>query len=226
LFFEVELFGGGVPGGVEVGAAAGFVEAGGAYDDQLLRLAEALGVDGGLAADHADGGELGDLVGECHEVGDGAEGFVGEGGVEAGDEDSLAERDELQDERDDLGGEELDLVDADDLDGFELRKEQRAEVLDGSDGGGLVGLGAVACDGGAVVAKVDVWLVAGDALAGDAGTLEAADELFAFAREHGAGDDFEYAGGGRGGLHGWVDRKWVGAVDKWVRGEMTPGFQP
>jgi hypothetical protein len=42
--------------GLEVGAAAGFVEAGGAYDDELLALAEALGVDGGLAADHADGG--------------------------------------------------------------------------------------------------------------------------------------------------------------------------
>jgi hypothetical protein len=215
LFFEVELFGGGVAGGVEVGSATGFVEAGGAYDDEFLRLPEALGVDRGLAADHADGGELGDLVGECHQVRDGAEGFVGEGGVEAGDEDSLAHRDQFHRQRNDLGGEELDLVDADDLDGFELRKEQRAEVLDRSDGSCLVGLCAVAGDGGPVVAEVDVRLVAGDALAGDAGALEAADELFALAREHGAGDDFEDAGGWRCGVHGWVDRKWVGAVDKW-----------
>jgi hypothetical protein len=39
LFFQVELLGGSVACGVEVGAAAGFVEAGGAYDDEFLRLA-------------------------------------------------------------------------------------------------------------------------------------------------------------------------------------------
>ena len=55
------------------------------------------------------------------------------------------------------------------------------------------GSASVAGDGGAVVAEVDVGLVAGDALAGDAGALEAADELFGFAGEHGAGDDFEAA---------------------------------
>ena len=49
--------------GLEVRAAAGFVEAGGAYYDEFLALTEALRVDGGSAADHADGGELGDLVG-------------------------------------------------------------------------------------------------------------------------------------------------------------------
>ncbi len=184
----------------EVGAAAGFVEAGGADDDEFLRLTEALGVDGGLAADHADGGELGDLVGERHEVGDGAEGFVGEGGVEAGEEDAFAERDEVERDGDDLGGEELDLVDADDFDLVELRVELGAELFDGGDGHGLVGLRGVRGDGGAVVAEVDVGLVAGDALAGDAGALEAADELLGLAGEHGAGDDFEHAWGG--GLHG------------------------
>ena len=84
--------------GFEVGAAAGFVEAGGAYDDELLALAEALGVDGGGAADHADGGEFGDFVGEGHEDGDGAEGLVGEGGVEAGEDDALAEVNEFHGE--------------------------------------------------------------------------------------------------------------------------------
>ena len=67
----------------------------------------------GCAADHADGGELGDLVGEGHEVGDGAEGLVGEGGVEAGEDDSLAEVDEFEGERDDVVVEELDLVETD-----------------------------------------------------------------------------------------------------------------
>jgi len=180
--------------GLEVGAAAGFVHAGGAYNYELLRLAEALGVDGGLAADHADGGELGDLVGEGHKRGDGAEGFVGEGGVEAGHEDALTEGDELESEGDDGGVEELYLVDADDFDLGELRIERRAEVFDRGDCGGFVGLGAVRGDGGAVVAEIDVGLEAGDALAGDAGALEAADELFGLAREHGAGDDFEDAG--------------------------------
>ena len=61
-----------------------------------------------------------------------------------------------------------------------------------------MGLGAVAGDGGAVVAEVDVGFEAGDALAGDAGSFEAADELFGFAGEHGAGDDFDAAGGGGG----------------------------
>jgi hypothetical protein len=64
-----------------------------------------------------------------------------------------------------------------------------------------VGVGAVAGDGGAVVAEIDVGFETGDALTGDAGSLEAADELFGFAGEHGAGDhfhsaDFDSAGGG------------------------------
>ena len=59
-----------------------------------------------------------------------------------------------------------------------------------------MGLGAVRGDGRAVVAEVDVRLEAGDALAGDARALEAADQLFALARKHRAGDDFEDAGGG------------------------------
>ena len=186
--------------GLEVGAAAGFVHAGGAYDYELLRLAEALGVDGGLAADHADGGEFGDLVGEGHEGGDGAEGFVVEGSVEAGHEDALAKGDEIEGEGDDGGVEELDLVNADDFYLGELGIEGGAEVFDGGDGGGFVGLRAVRGDGGTVVAEVDVGLEAGDALAGDAGALEAADELFGLARKHGAGDDFEDAGDG-GLLH-------------------------
>src|SRR6202041_3418345 len=101
--------------GFKVGAAAGFVEAGCADEDQLLALAEALGVEGGRAADHADGRELGDLVGDGHEGRDGAEGLGVEGGVEAGEEDALAEVNELDGEGDDALVEELGLVDADDI---------------------------------------------------------------------------------------------------------------
>ena len=189
--------------GLEVGAAAGFVQAGGTYNDQLLRLAKSLGVDGGLAADHTDGRELGDLVGEGHESWDWAEGLVVEGSVEASHEDSLAQGDELHAERNDGGVEELNFVDADDFDLVELREESSAEVFHGGDGDSFMRLRAVRRDGGAVVAEVDIRLKAGDALAGDACTLEAADELFGLAGEHGAGNDFEDAGS-RVRLHGFV----------------------
>ena len=89
--------------------------AGCADDDELLTLAEALGVNGRGAADHADGGELGNFVGEGHEDRDWAEGLVGEGSVEAGENDTLAEVNELHGEMGDAGVEELYLVDADDV---------------------------------------------------------------------------------------------------------------
>lgn len=196
-FGEFELLAAvGVGVGVEVEAAAGLVETGGADDDELLGLAEALGVDGRAAADHADGGELGDDVGEGHEIGHGTEGLVGEGGVEAGEEDTFAEGDELEGEGDDVRGEELDLIDADDVGGVELGMQEGAELFDRGDRDGLVGVRGVRGDGGAEVAEVDIRLVTGDALAGDAGALEAADQLLGLAGEHGAGDDFEDAGGG------------------------------
>jgi hypothetical protein len=110
---EFELLGVVLVGaGVKVGAAAGFVEAGGAYDDQLLALAKALGVNGRLAAYHADSREFSDFVGDGHEVGNGAEGLGGEGGVEACHDDAFPEVDELYGEGDDGFVEELDFVDA------------------------------------------------------------------------------------------------------------------
>jgi len=65
-----------------------------------------------------------------------------------------------------------------------------------------------------VVAEVDVRLEAGDTLAGDAGALEAANQLFGFARKHGTGDDFENAGDRGGLLHVGANRKRTRAVDK------------
>ena len=181
---------------LEMGAAAGFVEAGCSYDDEFLALAESLGMDGGLAAGHADGGEFGDLVGERHEVRDGAERFVGKGGVEAGEDDALAEVDELKGELDDVVVEELDLVDADDVDfvNFAGGEEVFAQPIAGrGDSRGVVRLRAMAGDGGAVVAEIDVGLVTGDALAGDAGSLESADEFLRFTGKHGACDDLDAA---------------------------------
>jgi hypothetical protein len=185
-----------VGAGVEVNAAAGFVEACCSDDDEFLGLAETLGVDGGLSADHADGRELGDLVGESHKVGNGAEGLVGEGGVEAGENDALAEMDEFERERDDVAIEELHLVDANDVDVVDLFSTEEVfakTIACRSDDGGVVCVRAMAGDGGAVIAEVDVGLVAGDALAGDACALEAADEFFRFAGEHWASNDLDTA---------------------------------
>ena len=56
---------------------------------------------------------------------------MGEGGVEAGDEDALAERDELHCEEDDGFVQELCFVDADDFDRGQLGVEGFAEALDG-----------------------------------------------------------------------------------------------
>jgi hypothetical protein len=213
--------------GLEVRAAASFVEAGCAYDDELLALAEALGVNGRSAADHADGGEFGDFVGECHEVGDGAEGLVGEGGVEASKDDALAEVNEFHGEMSDSGVEELNFVEADDVDLVDsVGLEELCFEAVGCWGYdcGIVGLGAVAGDGGAVVAEVDVGLEAGDALAGDAGAFEAADELFGFAGEHGAGDYFDAAWGGAIGhaamVLGFVVDFWGLILLAWWSGDL------
>jgi hypothetical protein len=106
---------------------------------------------------------------------------------------------EFHGEVSDVVVEKLDFIDADYVDfvdaiGFEELgfKAVGCWSYDGS----VVGLGAVAGDGGAVVAEVDVGFEAGDALAGDTGAFEAADELFGFAGEHGPGDHFDAAWGG------------------------------
>src|SRR5712664_1465316 len=50
--------------GLEAAAAAGFVGAHRADNNQLLALDEALGVNGRIAAAHTDGEQLGDLLGD------------------------------------------------------------------------------------------------------------------------------------------------------------------
>jgi hypothetical protein len=87
----------------------------------------------------------------------------------------------------------------------------------------------VAGDGGAVVAEVDVGLEAGYALAGDAGSLEAADELFGLAGEHWAGDDFDSAGGGAidhwAMVMGLVVDYWELIFLAWWSGVFAGGFE-
>ncbi len=127
--------------GLEVSAAAGFIETGCPNDHQLLALAEALGVNRWLTTDHADGRELGDLVGESHQIENGTEGFVREGGIEACEEDAFAKMDEFEGERSDLPIEELNLVDSDDVDLMNLSCAEEIfakPVAGGRDGRGIV----------------------------------------------------------------------------------------
>ena len=181
-YWKFELLGGELfHKGMKVGAAAGLVHSGRADDHEFLALAQPLGVDRCLSADHADGGELGDLVGDGHEVGDGTKGLAGKGGVEAGHQDTLAKANELDGQRKDRGVKELYFVDTDYVDPVELRVEFLTEPLDGGDGDCFVGLRAVGGDGAAMVAEVYVGLVTGHALASDACPLQAADQLFGFA---------------------------------------------
>ena len=77
--------------------------------------------------------------------------------------------------------EPLRLVEADHLYLIEHREQLSAEALHVGDGNRIVGLGAVRCNCVAVIPDIDVRLVADDALPGDAGALEAADEFVALA---------------------------------------------
>ena len=84
----------------------------------------------------------------------------------------------------DTGVEELDFVKANDIDFVDavgLEELDFEAVRCWGDDCGVVGLRAVAGDGGAMVAEVDVGFEASYSLAGDAGALEATDELFGFA---------------------------------------------
>ena len=126
--------------------------------------------------------------------------------------------------------EELDFVEADDVD---LVDAVGVEELGFKPVGcwgydrSVVGVRAMAGDGGAVVAEVDVGLEAGYALAGDAGALEAADEFFGFAGEHGAGDDFHAAGVGNGHwamVLGIVVDFWGVNFLAWWSGVFAGGF--
>ncbi len=101
--------------GLEAAAAAGFVRAHCADDDQLFAFDEALGVNRGIAAADADGQQLGDFFGDGEEAGHGFERAAAVIGVEAGDDDALAEIGELGANIHHLIAKELRFVNADDF---------------------------------------------------------------------------------------------------------------
>jgi len=113
-----------------VSPAASFVKSDSANHNELLALAQPLGMDGGSAADHADRRQLGDLVSNGHQVGNGTEGLIREGGVKTGEDDALAQVHKLKGERKNGFREKLHLVDSNHFNFIELGKERSAKLLD------------------------------------------------------------------------------------------------
>ena len=182
-------------------AAAGLVEVGSADHDAAGAAFLAVRSVRGVPAHHADRERLGDVLGDREELRHGIEGPPGIVLVEARDDHALPLAGEALAHLDQLGTEELPLVDADHL--------------------GLVGV-AQDLAGGPDRARGDAQLavrddrIAGepvvhrgledlDPLAGDLGAAQAADQLLRLAAVHAADDDLDPArvGVGRCGLcHG------------------------
>src|SRR6266446_3100483 len=108
LFFLRE---GGI--GFEAAAAAGFVSAHRADNNQLFTLDQALGVNGRIAAAHTDGKQLGDFFGDSEEARHRFEGAAAVIGVQARDDDALAEIGQLFVYNHPSATEKLRFVDAD-----------------------------------------------------------------------------------------------------------------
>jgi hypothetical protein len=86
--------------------------------------------------------ELGDLIGDSHQRRNRTERIAGEGCVEAGNQDALAQVDQLAGELPDQLVQKLGLVDADDLDLRERLVECLAQMGDVGNGNRLVRLRA------------------------------------------------------------------------------------
>ena len=147
------------------------------------------------AAHHAHRELLGDHVGDDEEARHRAEGAAEVVLLEAGDDDAGAAIGEALGDVDDAFVEELRLVDADDGDGAGLLLQLGVDLGARRDGHRVDARGGVAHDVARVVAVVDARLEHEHALAGDARAAQAFDELFGFAREHRAADDFDVAAG-------------------------------
>jgi len=170
-------------------AAARLVEIDAADDHASGAALLAIGAVGGPPAHHADGERLGDVLGDGEQVRHGLEGAPRVVLIEAGDDDALAAPRQPLAHPDQVGPEELALVDADDL-GVAREVEDLLGVLDRVRGDAQL---AVRHDVVAGVAVVDDGLEDLDALTGDLGPAQTADELFGLAAVHAADDDFDPA---------------------------------
>src|SRR5207245_6492809 len=100
---------------LETAAAAGFVSAHRTNHDQFFAFDEALRVNGRIAAPHADGKQLGNLLGDGEEARHRFEWAAAIIGVQARDNDALTKVGELSADIDDFVAQELGFVDADDF---------------------------------------------------------------------------------------------------------------
>lgn len=175
----------------EACTAARFIETGRTNYQKLLVASQPLRVDGRRAAEHAYSGELDYLIGNCHQRWYGHKRVARECGIESGEHDALAGMDELHREANERIIEELRLIDADDINGLKDGEERVAQSLYVAHGPRIEGLCAVRSDGFGLVAEIHLRLEARDAQSGDLCALQAANQLFALAGEHGSGNDFE-----------------------------------
>src|SRR5229473_384393 len=176
--------------GLEAAAAAGFVHAGGADDDELFAVEKTLRVHRGIAAAHADGQQLGDFFGDGEKAGHGLEGAAAIIGVEASHDDAFAEISELGADVHDLVAEELRFVDADDFGAWLDLFHDFGGFVDAVGGDAQAGVRDNFVDG---IAFVDGGLEDLHALARKFRAAQAADQFFAFAGKHRADDDFDPA---------------------------------
>src|SRR6266576_2904445 len=176
--------------GLEAAAAAGFVGAHCADNNQVFAIDKPLRVNRGIAATDADGKQLGDLFGDRKKARHGFERAAAVIGIQAGDDHALAEIRELGANIHDLIAKELRFVNADnfrarqqlfhDFGGFEdvVRGNAEARMRDDFVGS---------------VAFVDGRLEDLHALACDLRAAQPPDQLLALAGKHWADDDFDPA---------------------------------
>ena len=100
---------------LKTAAAARLVHSARAHDDQLLGRHEALRVNGGISAAHADGQQLGDFLGHRQQARHRLKGTSHEIGVETGDDHALPKFGEAGARVDEAFAQKLGLIDADDF---------------------------------------------------------------------------------------------------------------
>lgn len=179
-------------------SAAILEHAGSADDDVFGGVEESDGVDRFAAADRAGRCSLDDLVGLDEESGHFAEGFVHGCPVEPGEDDIGVSCEELHDGVVEASGEEVGLVEGDDIGAM---VQEIGGCVDGE--GGVCPL-IVGGEVGGVVAVVEAGLEGDDGATGFGVAGEPADEFGGLSGEHGPADDGEagWGGGGWGGFRG------------------------
>src|SRR2546429_7427361 len=176
--------------GLEAAAAAGFVGAHCADNNQVFAIDKPLRVNRGIAATDADGKQLGDLFSDRKKARHGFERAAAVIGIQAGDDHAFAEVGQLGADIHHLIAKELRFVDTDnfrarqqlfqDFGGFEdvVRGNAEARMRHDFVGG---------------VAFVDGGFEDLHALARDFRAAQPPDQLFALAGKHRANDDFDPA---------------------------------